>query len=584
MNAISPALLSLIWALLLCSASAAVFAWLARREARRLWSEQPVKLKDSVELGIRQEVDRLRCDSAEQARALRQELGDNVLGFQGVILESFTSLGDQQRDQMRTFGEEVRNGFESSGRRTSDIAQRVTEELKNISAAGSTASERLRTSVEVKLDLFGEKSSNAARDLRAEVAGAVKTVHESVTATLNARLKDLALATTSESQATRSDLNEGLARVGTRVNETLQQISVQQTERLDLLSRAVTSLTERQAHAQERLRQTIEGRLDAIRTENLTKLDEMRKTVDERLQSTLEARLGESFRLVSQQLESVYNGLGEMRSLAAGVGDLKRVLTNVKVRGTWGEVQLGNLLDQFLSPEQYMRNASIREESQERVEYAIRMPGRGDDSEVLLPIDAKFPQEDFARLIAASESGDAAGVEGAAAALEARITTYAKSIREKYIHAPVTTEFGILFLPTESLYAEVLRRPGLFEALQSQHHVVLAGPTTLAAMLNAFQMGFRSLAIEKRSSEVWQILGAVRTEFQKHGDVVTLLRKQLNTAITTIDKLDVRGRAMNRKLRGVELLPDTAATALLGLAQPQGEIDESALDPVDEPG
>lgn len=388
-----------------------------------------------------------------------------------------------------------------------------------------------------------------------------------------------------QSQATRTELSDGLKAVGATVNETLQQISTQQRERLDVLGQTINTLSERQTQAQESLRQTVEGRLDAIRTENLTKLEEMRKTVDEKLQTTLEARLGESFRLVSQQLESVHKGLGEMQTLAAGVGDLKKVMSNVKIRGTWGEIQLGNLLEQFLSPDQYLQNAQIREDSQERVEFAVRLPGRGDDKEVLLPIDAKFPQEDFARLVAAADCSDAGGVEEAAVALESKMKGYAKTIRDKYIYSPTTTDFAILFLPTESLYAEMLRRPGLFEHLQREHHVTLAGPTTLAAMLNAFQMGFRSLAIEKRSSEVWKILGGVRSEFEKHGDVVDSLRKQLNTAVNTIDKLGVRTRAMTRKLRDVEVLPDSAATAMLALneAETSDDDDETSEEFAAEP-
>jgi DNA recombination protein RmuC len=563
--------------ILVSSIAALVITSLTRRDLRLQAIDQSNATRQQVESGIRQEVDRLRSDSVEQGRALRQEVADNVRGFQSTVLQSFTSLGEQQTDQMRDFGEEVGNGFSRTEQRTAEIAQRVAEELQRIATTGVQTNDRLRSSVEAKLDQFGEKSVTSARELRQEVSSGVKTLHESVTLTLDTRLKDLTTATTTQTQATRNDLNLGLTRVGVAVSETLQQLGTQQKERLDALSGIINSLTERQTHAQEALRQTVEGRLDAIRTENVAKLDEMRKTVDEKLQSTLEARLGESFRLVSQQLENVHRGLGEMQTLAAGVGDLKKVMTNVKVRGTWGELQLGNLLEQFLSPEQYQQNAQIREDSQERVEFAIRLPGRGDDREVLLPIDAKFPQEDFARLVAASECGDAGGVEAAASALETRIANYAKAIREKYIQPPITTEFAILFLPTESLYGEVLRRPGLFEELQREYHVTIAGPTTLAAMLNAFQMGFRSLAIEKRSSEVWKILGAVRTEFQKHGDVVSSLRRQLNTAIGTIDKLDVRSRAMNRRLRDVEALPDAAASSMLALDQSQEEESSEEL-------
>jgi DNA recombination protein RmuC len=283
------------------------------------------------------------------------------------------------------------------------------------------------------------------------------------------------------------------------------------------------------------------------------------------LQSTLERRLTESFQVVQNQLDNVHKGLGEMQTLATGVGDLKRVLTNVKTRGTWGEVQLGMLLEQFLLPDQYLKNAQVKEGSLERVEFAVRFPGRHDEKEVLLPIDAKFPQEDYERLVHAAERADAIAVEVAAAALEARVKSFAKTVSDKYINPPMTTDFAILFLPTESLFAEVLRRPGLFEQLQRDCRVTLAGPTTLSAMLSAFQLGFRSLAIQKRSSEVWQILGAVKTEFAQHGRVVDTLKKQLNAATNTIDRLGTRTRAMSRSLRNVETLPGAEADALLQL-------------------
>lgn len=278
-----------------------------------------------------------------------------------------------------------------------------------------------------------------------------------------------------------------------------------------------------------------------------------------------------------EQLERVHKGIGEMQTLAAGVGDLKKILSNVRVRGTFGEVQLAALLEQFLSPEQYIRNAQVKENSQERVEYAVRLPGRDSTGDVLLPIDAKFPQEDYERLIAASELGDVLAVAAASLALENRIRLFARTIRDKYIASPQTTEFAILFLPTESLYAEILRRPGLFEQLQRDFHVVLTGPATFTAFMNALQMGFRSLAIEKRSSEVWKILGAVGNEFSKYNLVVDKLSKQLGTAAKSVEDLSMRTRAMNRKLRDVEKLPDDAAQMLLGPMSAGTDEDEGEL-------
>ena len=314
------------------------------------------------------------------------------------------------------------------------------------------------------------------------------------------------------------------------------------------------------------MRETIEARLGKIQEENTKKLDEMRQTVDEKLQGTLEKRLGESFKLVSERLEQVYKGLGEMQTLAVGVGDLKRVLTNVKARGTWGEVQLERMLEQVLCPEQYDKNVATKDGG-ERVEFAIKLPGRGDDKAevVWLPIDAKFPIEDFQRLQDAQEKGDADLAEAAAKQLEIRIKGCAGDICEKYLNPPRTTDFGILFLPTEGLFAEVVRRPGLPDLLQGKCKVVVAGPTTLWAILNSLQMGFRTLAIQQRSSEVWKLLAAVKTEFGKYGDILDKVQKKLQEATNTIDTAAVRTRAIERKLRDVQELPTSDAQSVLML-------------------
>jgi len=379
----------------------------------------------------------------------------------------------------------------------------------------------------------------------------------------------------------REELTNSLQTLGSRVAESVAQLGENQKERLELVTSAVSTLTEKQERTQEGLRQAVESRLDAIRTESAAKLDEMRKTVDEKLQSTLETRLGESFNRVVEQLERVHKGIGEMQSLAAGVGDLKRLLSNVRVRGTFGEVQLEALLEQFLSPEQFAKSVQVKEDSLERVEFAVRLPGRDADGEVLLPIDAKFPREDYERLIAAAEAGDAQAVNAASENLEAGIRQSARMIREKYIAPPRTTEFAILFVPTEGLYAEILRRPGVFEQIQREYHVAITGPSTLTAFLNALQMGFKSLAIEKRSSEVWQILGAVSNEFGKYNKVVETLSKQLSTAAKSVENLGMRTRVMNRKLRDVEKLPDEAALALIGPALEEAE--ETAPENEDSP-
>jgi DNA recombination protein RmuC len=332
-------------------------------------------------------------------------------------------------------------------------------------------------------------------------------------------------------------------------------------DRLDGLAKALEQRLAQVGESSEKrlegLRATVDERLAKLQEDNGKRLDEMRRTVDEKLEGTLEKRLGQSFKLVSDQLESVARGLGEMRSLASGVGDLKKVLTNVKVRGTWGEVQLGNLLEQMLSPEQYVRNAAPRRESGERVEFAVKLPGPDGAAgeEVLLPIDAKFPMEDYQRLVEASERGDADALEAASKALEARIRGCAQDIRDKYLSPPRTTDFGILYLPTEGLFAEVVRRTALVERLQRECKVTVAGPTTLSAMLNSLQMGFRTLAIQKRSAEVWQVLGSVKAEFGKVGDYVAKVEKKLQEASNTLQELGRRGRVIERKLKDVQALP-----------------------------
>jgi DNA recombination protein RmuC len=325
------------------------------------------------------------------------------------------------------------------------------------------------------------------------------------------------------------------------------------------------------------VRDALDKQLESLQKSNTAKLEEMRVTVDEKLQATLQARLGESFKQVADRLEQVHKGLGEMQQLAQGVGDLKHLLTNVKTRGIFGEAQLGALIEQIFVAEQYGVQVATKPNSRERVDYAIKMPGHaasrsvigsagglaGEPSQLWLPIDAKFPTEDFERLLDAQERADAPAAEIAGKALEMRIRAEAKSISEKYIEPPYTTDFAILFLPSESLYAEVLRRPGLMDILQREYRVTLAGPTTLLAMLNSLQMGFRTLALEKRSSEVWQVLGAVKTEFGKFGDVLAKVKAQTQTVLNTIDSAETRSRAMGRALKSVEAMPDSDAQKLL---------------------
>ncbi|NIM43504.1 MAG: DNA recombination protein RmuC [Hydrogenophaga sp.] len=344
----------------------------------------------------------------------------------------------------------------------------------------------------------------------------------------------------------------------------------------DALTRQLQDMSEANARRLAEIRTTLDAQLTQLQQGNAAKLDEMRAVVDEKLQSTLQARLGESFKQVADRLEQVHKGLGEMQTLAQGVGDLKHLLTNVKTRGMFGEAQLAALLEQVFAPDQYAAQVSTRPGSRNAVDFAVRLPGRGDDgAPCWLPIDAKFPNEDYERLLDAQQRADVDGAEAAARALEQRIRLEARSMAEKYLEPPHTTDFAILFLPTEGLYAEVLRRPGLMELLQREHRVTLAGPTTLMAMLNSLQMGFRTLALEKRSSEVWQVLGAVKTEFGKFGDTLARVKSQTQTVLNTLDQAEVRSRAMGRALKTVEALPQDRSSALLPLdsdpIEPEGK-------------
>ena len=357
----------------------------------------------------------------------------------------------------------------------------------------------------------------------------------------------------------------------------MSEVAGMQKDQLDSFSKQLLALTRLNEDKLESLRKTIEAQLRAMQEDNSRKLEQMRSVVDEKLQSTLEKRLGDSFKQVSERLEQVYKGLGEMRSLATGVGDLKKVLTNVKTRGTWGEIRLSHILEQILTPDQYEVNVATKKDSNERVEFAIKLPGQGADKDkvVWLPIDSKFPQEDYQRLLDAQEAADKARAEISVKNLEVRVKAEAKAIRQKYIDPPNTTDFGIMFLPVEGLYAEVLRRPGLCDSLQRDYRIVVTGPTTLAALLNSLQMGFRTLAIEKRSSEVWELLGAVKTQFSKFGEVLAKTKKKLQEASNTIDQAEVRTRVISRKLSKVQELPSADSAKLI---EPVTTDDDETVD------
>lgn len=368
-------------------------------------------------------------------------------------------------------------------------------------------------------------------------------------------------------QTLRTEIGEssraGRAELADNVTRMQQTVGAQITDIAKLQNDQLVKLTEVNERKLGEVRATLEAKLKELQTDNAAKLEEMRRTVDEKLHQTLEKRLGESFKLVSDRLEAVHKGLGEMQTLATGVGDLKKVLTNVKTRGTWGEVQLENLLEQMLTTDQYAKNVATKPNSNARVEFAVRLPGSGENQPVWLPIDAKFPREDYERLLEAQDRADAAAADTAGKDLENRLRNEAKAIREKYIEPPYTTDFGLLYLPTEGLYAEALRRPGLTDQLQRESRVIIAGPTTLTAILNSLQMGFRTLAIEKRSSEVWHLLAEVKTEFGKFGDLLARTKKQLETVTNTLGDAESKSRTIERKLRNVEQLDNAQTRALL---------------------
>jgi DNA recombination protein RmuC len=479
---------------------------------------------------LRGETEIVRTAIDDHGRGLRQELG-----------QSFGTLRDGIDGQVWGFGKRLNEGVKAIGEGAAAIATKLNDDLAQMRTEANAGRETLRSLIETKLDNNIVRQSDESKILREELGG-------------------------------------NFQRLGMRVSESLTEASGVQKERLENVTNALGEFSGKLEKAQEGLRSTVEIGLDKLRTDNAEKLEQMRITVDEKLQGTLEQRLDSSFKQVSTQLEQVFRGVGEMQTLATGVGDLKRVLSSVKLRGVWGEVSLGSILDQVLAADQFERNVEIKPGSGQRVEFAIKLPGNEDgEGPLWIPIDAKFPTEDYERLIDASEKGDLAQVEAASKALEIRIRSAAKDICEKYVQPPHSTDFGILFLPTEGLFAEVIRRPGLIDVLQRDCRIVVTGPTTLMALLNSLRMGFRTLAIQERSSDVWRILAAVKTEFGKYGDVMDKVQKKLQEASNTIDDVSRRRRAVDRKLRGIEVLPDLAATDLLELTPDAADAEEGVV-------
>ena len=512
-------------------------------------------------------LDSVRAESATAAKQLREEVVGTLKTLSETIAQTMRDLASVQREQLEAFSTRLGSFAHASGERLDGIRaetasgakllrEEVVTTLNSISETMAATTKDAAALQKVQLEAFsgqielltksnGEKldgirsdSATGAKQLREEVLGALKGITESTTAAMG-------------------------------------EVAKIQTAQLEIMSAAIAKLAEATEKKLDSVRETVEGKLQSMQVENAKQLDQMRQTVDEKLQGTLERRLGESFKQVSERLEQVHQGLGEMQSLATGVGDLKKVLTNVKTRGTWGEVQLGALLEQVLNREQFAPNVSTKDGS-ERVEFAIKLPGQGVQSDdcVWLPIDAKFPVEDYQRLLEAQETADIEGVETAGKQLENRVKSCALDICGKYLNPPRTTDFAIMFLPIEGLFAEVIRRTGLTEAIQRECRVVIAGPTTLWSILSSLQMGFRTLAIQKRSSEVWNLLAGVKTEWTKYGDVLDAVQKKLNQASEKIDEVKKRSRAVGKKLRDVQELPVSEATGFL----PLGPLDDDEAE------
>jgi DNA recombination protein RmuC len=521
---------------------AAVFAILAFFRVTRSATGSGL-LDKQISQMLRLEGDHTRRAADESASIVRQELNENLRGFQETSARAFRELGVLLAKQITDFGTRLDKGLKEIDERTAGIRTKLDTDIAYMGQEANQHREVLRLAIETKLDEAATKQTLAAREAREEITGSFR-------------------------------------QLGANVADALDRAGAQQKERLENVTTSLNSLIEKQERAQETLRQTVEGRLDLIRTANEAKLDEMRKTVDEKLQSTLDERLGQNFQLVSDQLQKVSVGLGEMQQLASGVGDLKRVLTNVRPRGMWGETQLGSLLEDFLAPDQFARNVAVNPNSQERVEFAIRLPRLTDGhSEVLLPIDAKFPHDSFERVVTAAETGNPVELEEAARTLERAVRAQAKDIASKYIMPPATTDYAVMFLPSEALYAEVARRSGLVETLTKEYAVMIAGPSTLTALLNAIRVGFRSALIHRQAGEISKLLQKVRSEFEKYGTAVQTAYKRAERTVDAIGKLQTRQNVMGKALRGIDLLstetPIDAATMLM-------ELETEELDSIDD--
>jgi DNA recombination protein RmuC len=545
---------------------------------------------------VRDELRVGREEARSAGKELREEVSVSVKASAGTLSNTLEGVGKAQQTQLEGMTKQLKELTESNqgaldriraaidsrvkelqdgnDRKLGEMRKEVSDGLRSTSDTLSKALEGMGQAQQAQLEVMTKQ----LKELTESNQGAL----ERIRSTFDSHVKELQDGNERKLGEMRKEVSDGLRSTSDMLSSTLEGVGKAQQTQLEGMTKQLKELTDSNQGALDRIRATFDSRVKELQEGNERKLDEMRRTVDEKLHETLEKRLGESFKIVSERLEAVHKGLGEMQSLAAGVGDLKRVLTNVKARGTWAEVQLGAILEQILTPGQYEKNVHVKVESSESVEYAVRLPGPTNDPGacVWLPIDSKFPQEDYLRVQDAAAAGDPEAVQKATDALTRTVRMAAKDVHDKYVNPPNTTDFGIIFLATEGLYAEVLRQPTLVDDLLHRYRVVLAGPTTLAAILSSLRMGFQTLAIEQRAAEVWKVLGAVKTEFGKFGDVLEKVKRQLNTASRTIEDTGVRTRAMERRLRSVEQLPEEEAARVLALptAAEQPDTEEPPVE------
>jgi DNA recombination protein RmuC len=531
------------------------------------------KAEERTERAVREEVAQSRGELGKAAREQRQELTEAFKIFGDSVVQRMTDVASIQKGQLDAFSSQLASFAKASG-----------ERLDGVRAESATGAKQLREEIVTILSTISETITKSMGGLASAQKGQFEAFADQLASFAKVsgeKLDGIRAESTTGAKQLREEVIAALKGITEATTKTMGELANVQKAQLEAMASAIGKLSDSNEKKLEAVRVTVEDKLRSMQIDSAKQLDQMRQTVDEKLQGTLERRLGESFKQVSERLEQVHKGLGEMQTLATGVGDLKKVLTNVKTRGTWGEVQLGALLEQVLNPDQFATNVTTKDGG-ERVEFAIKLPGQGADKDetVWLPIDAKFPVEDYQRLVDAQENADVEAVEAAGRQLENRVKSCAADICERYLNPPKTTDFGILFMPIEGLFAEVIRRTGLTQAIQRECRVVIAGPTTLWSILSSLQMGFRTLAIQKRSSEVWNLLAAVKTEWTKYGDVLDAVQKKLHQASDTIEKAKARSRAVGRKLKDVQELPVAEATGLLPPSVLEDDVEATEDDRV----